>query len=68
MTILDQIIADKRVEVERRKLSTSLTELQSTDLYQRECISLKSLFVNRQVSSLNLKGSRHPKELSGNKR
>ncbi len=44
MTILDQIIADKRVEVERRKLSTSLTELQSTDLYQRECISLKKSF------------------------
>lgn len=42
MTILDQIIADKREEVEASKKLISLADLQSSPYFQRPCLSLKS--------------------------
>lgn len=41
MTILDTIIAQKQIEVAKRKASVSITQLEESDLFQRESISLK---------------------------
>lgn len=42
MTILDQIIADKREEVEASKKLISIADLQTSPYFQRPCLSLKS--------------------------
>ncbi|MFW9596658.1 MAG: indole-3-glycerol phosphate synthase TrpC [Paludibacter sp.] len=41
MTILDKIIADKRIEVASRKASTSISELEKASAFSRTCLSLK---------------------------
>lgn len=41
MTILEEIVNYKRVFVQRDKLSQSLSELEKSDLFQRDCYSLK---------------------------
>ncbi|MFM2291837.1 MAG: hypothetical protein RIS29_1650 [Bacteroidota bacterium] len=41
MTILDKIIADKRIEVASRKASTSISDLETEPGFGRTCLSLK---------------------------
>lgn len=41
MTILDTIIADKKIEVAQRKQSTSISELEKSENFSRNCLSLK---------------------------
>jgi indole-3-glycerol phosphate synthase len=41
MTILDKIIADKRLEVASRKATTSLADLEKAPAFGRKCLSLK---------------------------
>jgi len=41
MTILDKIIADKRIEVTSRKATTSLTDLEKAPAFGLTCLSLK---------------------------
>jgi indole-3-glycerol phosphate synthase len=41
MTILDKIIADKRIEVAQRKAVTSITDLEKAPDFERTCLSLK---------------------------
>lgn len=40
-TILDKIIADKRIEVASRKANTSMADLEKTPAFGRKCLSLK---------------------------
>ncbi len=41
MTILDKIIADKRLEVASRKVTTPLADLEKAPAFERKCLSLK---------------------------
>ena len=47
-TILDKIIAEKRLEIARRKAEKSVSELENESYFNRKCISLKD---NLQVSN-----------------
>ena len=40
-SILDKIIADKRIEVASRKAVTSIADLEKTPAFGRTCLSLK---------------------------
>lgn len=46
MNILDKIIAQKRIEVEKRKAKTSVAELQQRPLYARPVLSLKQFLLD----------------------
>ena len=48
MTILDKIIADKRIEVAARKASTSISELENAPAFGRPCLSLKQSLLNSE--------------------
>jgi indole-3-glycerol phosphate synthase len=46
MTILDKIIANKKVEVASRKLTTSISALEKTPAFGRKCLSMKQSLLN----------------------
>lgn len=41
MTILDKIIADKRIEIASRKKGATISDLEKSPLFERNCLSLK---------------------------
>ncbi|MDO9635259.1 MAG: indole-3-glycerol phosphate synthase TrpC [Paludibacter sp.] len=48
MTILDQIIVDKAIEVAERKKLVSIDDLRTAPYFNRKCISLRSSLLNSQ--------------------
>ena len=42
MNILDEIIANKKIEVQSKKVNTSIADLEITNMFQRKTISSKS--------------------------
>ena len=41
MKILDKIVRDKKLEVDRLSSNSSIKELENSSLFSRQCISLK---------------------------
>ncbi len=52
MTILDEIIAYKKKEVESCKELTSIKELESQEFFKRECLSLKESILNPERKAI----------------
>ena len=48
MTILDKIIASKKVEVASRKLSTPISALEKAPAFTRKCLSMKQSLLNSE--------------------
>ncbi len=46
MKILDKIVRDKKLEVDKLSSNSSIKELESTSLFSRQCISLKDSILN----------------------
>ena len=47
MTILDKINANKLKEIDVSKRNISIKQLESSGLFERECISLKDAILNK---------------------
>jgi len=52
-TILDKILADKKLEVADRKLSVSISELENSFFYSRNCFSLKQSLLNSDTGIIS---------------
>ena len=49
MTILDKIIASKKLEVATRKLSTPISVLENAPAFRRKCLSMKQFLQNSET-------------------
>ena len=49
MSILDQIVADKKIEVARRKSLFPVSYWEASPLFERKCISLSTRLENESV-------------------
>ncbi len=52
MTILDTIVARKKVEVQQAKRRTSYTKLEESELFTRECYSFKDFLLDPQRTGI----------------
>ncbi len=52
MNILDEIIANKKIEVQSKKVNTSIADLEITNMFQRKTISLSSFLSDKSRTGI----------------